>query len=455
MANRFVKARELLRTGLVLAAVAFELTPHRSASAAGLSLFRHRKADADDTAQKKSGTASQPPAFSIPVEPLGFNSPGLYYQGQRESLVSLDFLDEDKLLFTFRAPGLIHRASVADDGERQIRAEVLMLPQGTLESEALWTLHDHERYLWMLHDGHFLLRDEDTLKEGNAKLELRPLLQFPGPLVWMETDPAQQLLVTDSHEPSDMKPQEGKVASPQTAQASVTADDPDGDAQRNETHRDIVLRILDRRSGQVMLVTRVRATVHLPINSDGYLETLRGSGREWVLNLKYFTGGSKVIGKLDSSCQPPIDFVSKDEALVNTCVFQNGRRLIALSTQGQKLWEAASPPTQIWPILVMSPDGSRLARETLTIDHSVEDFAHPLDTQDIKGQLVEVYDSIAGSLLLKAPANPILDAGGNVAISPSGKRVAILNAGAIEVYELPAPQATPNQTPVSTAPSKP
>jgi hypothetical protein len=465
MANWFVKAGESLRTALVLAVMAFVLTPHPSAFASGLSLLRHRKPAADDTAQKKSSTASQPPAFSIPVEPLGFNSPGPYYQGQRESLVSLDFLDENKLLFTFRAPGLIHRASAADDGERQIRALVLTLPQGTLESEALWTLHDHDRYLWMLHDGHFLLRDVDTLKEGNAKLELRPLLQFPGPLLWMEMDPAQQFLVTDSHEPSELKLQGGKVASPQTARASVTTDNQEVDDQRDETksdedksdedRRDIVLRILDRHSGQVMLVSRVRATVHLPINSDGYLETLRGSGREWVVNLKYFTGGSKIIGKLDSSCQPPIDFVSKNEALVNTCVFQNGRRLVALSMQGQKLWEAPSSSTQIWPILVMSPDGSRLARETLTIDHSVEDFVHPLDTQDIKGQLVEVYDSIAGNLLLKAQASPILDAGGNVAISPSGRRVAVLNAGAIEVYELAGPHPAEQPSSASATESKP
>jgi hypothetical protein len=187
-----------------------------------------------------------------------------------------------------------------------------------------------------------------------------------------------------------------------------------------------------------MLVSRVRATVHLPINSDGYLETLRGSGREWILNLKFFSGGSRIVGKLDSSCQPPVEFISLTEALANTCVFQNGRRLVALSTQGQRLWEAASPSTQIWPILVMAPNGSRLARETLTLDHSVEDFAHPLDVQDIKGQLVEVYDSAGGTLLLKAPANPVLDGGGNVAISPSGRRVAILNGGAIQVYELPA-----------------
>lgn len=448
MAKWLVKVGKMSRVCLALSALASLPDPHRSASAAGLSLLRHRKPDADEATQHKGATASQPPEFSIPVEPLGFNSPGTYYQGQRESLVSLDFLDDDRLLFTFRAPGLIHRASAADSDERQIRAQVLTLPQGTLETEALWTLHDHERYLWMLHDGHFLLRDEDTLKEGNSKLELRPLLQFPGPLLWMEMDPGQQFLVTDSQEPLALKPQKGKVGSPATAGASVSTDDQDGDAER-----DVVLRILERQSGQVLLVSHVRATVHLAINSDGYLETLRGNGREWVLNLKYFSGGSRVLGKLDSSCQPPIDFVSRTEALVNTCVFQNGRRLIALSTQGQKLWDAASPPTQIWPILVMAPDGSRLARETLTIDHSVEDFAHPLDIQDIKGQLVEVYDSISGKLLLKAPANPILDAGGNVAISPSGKRVAILNSGAIEVYELPVPEVSSQPTSASIPPA--
>ena len=84
---------------------------------------------------------------------------------------------------------------------------------------------------------------------------------------------------------------------------------------------------------------------------------------------------------------------------------------------------------------------------------SVEDFVHPLDTQDIKGQLVEVYDSISGKLLLKAPANPILDAGGNVAISPSGKRVAILNSGAIEVYELPTPEGSSQPTSASIPPA--
>jgi hypothetical protein len=42
-------------------------------------------------------------------------------------------------------------------------------------------------------------------------------------------------------------------------------------------------------------------------------------------------------------------------------------------------------------------------------------------------------------MVLKAPLTPVLDGGGNVAISPSGQRVAILNVGAIQVFQLPAP----------------
>ena len=44
-----------------------------------------------------------------------------------------------------------------------------------------------------------------------------------------------------------------------------------------------------------------------------------------------------------------------------------------------------------------------------------------------------------GKVELLAEASPVLDAGGNVAISPSGRRVAVLDAGAIQIYTLPEP----------------
>src|ERR1700733_1410061 len=45
---------------------------------------------------------SIPPAFSIPLDPLGYTAPGAIYLGARYTLASLDFLSEDRLLFTFR-----------------------------------------------------------------------------------------------------------------------------------------------------------------------------------------------------------------------------------------------------------------------------------------------------------------------------------------------------------------
>ena len=343
---------------------------------------------------------SQPPAFKVPVEPLGFSAPGPLYLGQRNSLVSLDFLDEDRLLFTFRVPGLIRREA-GEEEARQIRAVVLALPSGVVQAEALWTVHDRQRYLWMLTGGRFLLRDRDNLEMGNATLELKPFLRFPGPLLWLEMDPAQKFLVTDSREP-----------------AASVGKEPDGEKPAGS---DLSVRVLRRDSGQVMLVSRSPSTVHLPINSDGYLGSLRSSGDAWMLDLNYFSGGSRMLGRIDSTCSPLFDFLSEHEVLVTTCTDTGAGKLVALTTDGRRLWEAQTSDESFWPLVVRSPDGSRLAREALAINHPVN-ARSPVSQDDIKGQLVEV-----------------LDAGGNVAISPSARRVAVLSGGAIQVFELPPP----------------
>ena len=382
---------------------------------------------------------SQPPAFTVSVEALGFSAPGPIYLGQRSSLVSLDFLDENRLLFTFRVPGLIRReAGESDAGdERQIRAVVLALPAGAIEAEALWTVHDRARYLWMLKDGRFLLRDRDNLELGDATLELKPYLRFPGPLLWLEMDPAQQFLVTDSREPAAAEQKPGEVPSPAAAVAGITVD-----GQKPAGPADLAVRILRRDSGKVMLVSRARSTVHLPINSEGYLESLRANGVQWLVNLNYFSGGSTVLGRVDSACSPAFDFVSQREVLVTACTPSGAGKLVAMGTDGRRLWEARTSDEAIWPLLVRSPDGSRLAREVLAVSHPVN--AHsPLNREDIKGQLVEVLDAADGKVALEAAASPVLDAGGNVAISPSGRRVAVLNGGAIQVFELPAPPSLP------------
>jgi hypothetical protein len=401
------------------------------------------------------------PSWSILVDPLGFSPPGPLYLGARNSLASLDFIGENKLLFTFRVPGLLHRdpANGNSSDERQIRAVLLDLPQGTVEAETVWTLHDRTRYLWMLNDGHFLLRDRNNLMVGDASLALKPFLQFPGPLLSVSLDPTQQYIVTNSHEPAKTIAGPGQVPSPSTASASITTsqgatsqgtaspgtaspgtasqgDQPDpSDADASP---DTVVRILRRDTGKVMLVSRTRSTVELPINADGYLEDLRGQGWNWALNLSFFEGGTRTLGSVESHCDPSEDFISQKEILVTACAIDGTETIVAMTTAGRSLWADQTPTVAIWPEVAMAPGGQRIARETLGVTHPVNTYA-PIDPDDIKGQWVTVYEAATGDVALETPASPALDSGGNVAISPSGRRVAVLNAGAIQVFELPAP----------------
>jgi hypothetical protein len=379
------------------------------------------------------------PIFSVPLDTLGFTAPGAIYLGQRNRMVSLDFLGDDQLLFTFRVPGLIHRENGHQPGEdeRQIRAVVVDVKTGRVQAEALWTLHDRTRYLWVLRDGHFLLRDRDLLQLGDSSLVLKPVLQFPGTVDWLELDPQQLFIVTNSYEPLKTEAKPGQVDSPPTASATIEADGQDPSALN-----DTVVRILERSTGKVMLVSRVRATVHLPINADGYLERLRGNGWTWSLNLNYFTGGSRIVGRVESSCAPAIDFVSQNEFLATGCAAGTGTRLTAFSTDGRWLWEDDATSAAIWPVTVMSLDGSRLARETLQVSRPIN-ASNPIDTDDLKGQLVRVINAADGSIAFEATAHPMLDAGGNVAISANGNRVALLSDGAIQIFDLPPAPVLP------------
>jgi len=337
---------------------------------------------------------------------------------------------------------------------------VLTLPQGAVAAEAQWTVHDRARYLWALRDGHFLFRDRNHLIEGDASLALKPLLDFPGDLLSLDLDPKQNYLVTNSREPvvktaksagssssaesksrtptgGSSKP--GDATSPATASANIAMDE---DSDRQSGEPDLVVRILRRASGQVMLVSRVRSTVHLPINSEGYLENLRGRGVGWELNLNYFTGGSRMLGGVESACSPSDVFLSENEILATGCGPQGESKLVAITTEGRTLWASQAPSTEIWPQLAVAANGLRFAWETLDVNHAVNAYA-PIDGEDVKEQSVTVFDAATGDIALVSPVSPVLDVGGNVAVSPSGRRAALLNAGAIQVFDLPAPPALP------------
>jgi len=400
------------------------------------------------------------PSISIPVTPLGFAPPALFYLGDRLAQVSLNFIDEDRLLFTFRIPGLIAREhaparpNLTEDfshEERNIRALVLSLPSGKVTAEAVWRLHDFGRYLWMLKDHRFFLRDRNLVQTGDASLHLEPFLRFPGLVKSIELDPRQQLLVANTVElpapqakerdRSESKPEpNSEVAS--TSPTGVFRMDDSSDA-KPETQR--LLRILRMEDGKVLLFTRVdHGVIHLPVDGEGYYDAIRGNGPNWLISYRDFSGFDTPVLPVESTCYPSLDVLAPGLILASACTADGGRKLIALTRAKHRLWEVSTPPTWVWPVLVQ--EGPRLARATLDVTHPIGPSA-PLDREDIRGQNIQVYDLATGRLALTVPASPVLDGGGGFALSPSGQRLAVLNAGAIQIFDLPPAPPLPSEPP--------
>jgi hypothetical protein len=385
---------------------------------------------------------SLPPAFTIPVGPLGFFVPGDNYLLRHQTLMSLDFLDEDRLLFTFRVSGLMQR-DVSDDPKgtpQQIKAMVVVLSTSKIESQAAWIVPDRSRYLWMLNDGHFLLRVSDGLDQGDSHLKTTSSLRLPGRLLWIQMDPSQQFIMANSLEATNASQKPGEPDSSPTSQSAASAD-----PQKPGEQSVLVTRTLKRASGDVIRVSRVPWTgqeSNWPMNSNGYLERVHEGSDHWLLKLNAYAGGDRVLARLDSTCLPKYSYLSETELLVTKCDPNNDNvgKLAAISTHGELLWEVQTSTNAIWPLLATSTNGLRMARETLLLKRSVERYKRRmLSVADFEGQMVRIFDAANGKVMLEAPLTPILDAGGNVAISPSGQRVAILNAGAIQIFQLPAP----------------
>jgi hypothetical protein len=184
------------------------------------------------------------------------------------------------------------------------------------------------------------------------------------------------------------------------------------------------------------------------MNSDGYVERLHDDTDHWHLELYEFAGSHRPVVHMDSTCLPQHSFLSETELLVSRCHPDEGEKLGAISMHGDWLWEVNASSNAIMPLLVTDSSGLRAARQTMLLKRTVKSYKKKmLSADDFQGQMVRVFDAANGKVVLEAPLTPILDAGGNVAISPSGKRVAILNAGAIQIFQLPAPPPLPVAAP--------
>ena len=377
-----------------------------------------------------------PPAVRIPVGPLGYQAPSSFYLTSRLSSASLDFIDNEHVLFTFHISGLMKRLAndPPDDEDQTIRAVVLDLRTGKIDAQTEWRMHDRARYLWALDDGHFLVRQRDTLWLTDSTLKLKPYLNLANNLVAVEFSPDRKLLMLESRE----QPPETEA---------TPALQPDGALQLGSKSTRLYMLRPDTR--QVIATSVVPHEVELPLLSDGYVNVLPGKkANTWLVSYTPFKGEPKPVVEVDSACQPAAETLSADAALVEGCWGSGGDHKVETVTLngGRMLWQQTWSNKYIWPTFTFSGDGKRFAYGSIQLSHSISTL-DPVDETDIVNQMVGVFDTVTGKLQLVKTATPILSAGQNYALSDDGRRFAILREGAIEIYDLPPAETTPLPAP--------
>ena len=370
------------------------------------------------------------PAERIALEPLGFVPPSKFYKAYRVPTATLDFLDDAHLLFTFHVAKLMRREpdDPPDDQDQSIRALVLSVPGGRVESEGTWRLHDRGTYLWPLRDGYFLTRQRNTLYVGDAKLTLKPYLHPEGTLASVQMSPDASTLTVQYSKPAEQPKGLGDAP-------SLGDDAP---PQFLGPPREFHLLIVDTHARVARRVGRVPHPVVLPLVEGGFLEVQQGKGRQWRVSVRGFDGGeSRFVAEVQSPCEPQVHALSQQTFLAFTCLPMSSDHLVqAYNLDGKKLWE------QIWQsrfalgTYTYTNAGNRFAYGTVEVNHEVAPL-DPIDEASIVGQPVGVFDLKSGKLDAVVDASPVLTAGDNFALSPDGSRFAVLRGGAIELYTLP------------------
>ncbi len=379
---------------------------------------------------QKPNTPDPQADFRIPVAPLGYVAPSSFYLTARLSSISLDFIDNDRLLFTFRVAGLMKRMpdDPPDDEDQTIRALVLELPDGKVTAKSEWRVHDRSRYLWRMADGKFLLRQRSSLYLTDRSLALLPYISSPYPLESVQVSPDRSLIV--------MEAKSSKESGSTLASTAPTLGDA---APERKPVQIFILRAATRK-----LIARAETldAVEVPMLGEGHLLAVAGRQNQWLIRYAPFAGDERTLTEVESACHPTEEPVSKDVTLVMTCPRSGDDHLVsAVNAEGKKLWQQRWESRYIWPTFQLTQDGSRFAYSSLQVSHPIGPM-DPIDETSIQNQMVGVFDTATGQLRLVKNATPILSAGQNYALSPDGSRFAILREGAIEIYNLPPAPST-------------
>ena len=367
-----------------------------------------------------AGTKQPAPESRLLLEDLGFPGISQSFLASGGSMLSVNFVDSDHLLFTYSQRGLVPRldGDPVDDEDRMVAAKLVELPSGKVVAQTQWHLHDHSRYLWSLGHGRFMLRIAGSLSTFEPMANLAAGQPFERTAFAHRRGLLSAVLVSG----------DGELLTIETGHGPVTMDFyrlSGGKAAGSP------LRVED--AGSV----GAPSPMLLPVDADGYFRAANREHDKWAIEYKPFAGKEVTLAPIDSTCSPTLRRVGTSQFVAETCRGKlGGTMLSAFDFEKHEMWEEPLAASPLPPSMAMAPEAGRFAISRVASIESPDTFQALPDS--VASQDVRVYQTQTGDLLLKVSCSPILRTAENFDLSEDGMRAAVVRGDAIEVYRLPA-----------------
>ena len=394
-----------------------------------------------DAAQEAhSAVAPGPePATRIDLSSIGFHEPSrMDRTAEYQPSLSLDFVDAQHILLTFNRKQLIKRQPecTPDHEDRLMHAAILEIPTGRLLTETDWYLHDRRRYLWRLSTGKFLLRKWNSLYIVDSDLHETLLLKSPKDLLWVSVTPDGSQVITETG--NDTKPADSARKTPPRPEPKY------------------VVRFLDVKTLAAQRTLLFNNFTNLTGTSTGYADVIRKRDI-WLLRFGPAVNKRHNLARVRSQTVPVVLYPTGNTLLIGRCAASAcNYGVTAFTLTGQRLWRQHWPGLRSFPEVARSDDNSRFSVSTLLVelasagassaDDSDDDpFQTKVSDRDVLRQEIQVLDTATGTPALSVSISPAVVTGQNVALSPDGRRLALLRGSALELFDLP-PMSNEEQT---------
>lgn len=410
------------------------------------------------------GPKGYDPVLRIPMETLGFQPPASRVQALGGTVVTLHFVDDQHLLFTYYARKLMRRLpdALPEDDDGIVAALLLELPTGRVLARTEWRTRDRDQYLWPIGHGRFLLRIRTKLTLLNPMGQLargdafreEPFADYKRRIGYITTSPGGDLLTIETVPPPKPKLVGGaaSAAAFAAAQSGGRPTEPEPEARKAEVQVFFYRLLIEKIPGEPERLIRRHAgmlnasnLVDVPVNAQGYLSIAKESSRVYLFDFQPHIGKRIELSPYETTCLPHPYFVSRSDFVAFGCHGAVDKpQLGGFNLQGEHAWIEVLSGAHVTHSIVAAPASGRFAlSRALRFGAAID----PMNVaqEEITGQEITVRQNYDGHLLLKVQANPIQQNGQNFDLSPNGLLLTATFSGNIEVYRLPSLSAKDQQ----------